>query len=294
MIAAEASPAGLLLRAISAGGIETCFQVPDFELCLDIGRCPPGAERWPTLLLTHGHIDHAAGLPYYVSLRRLYGYPPARVYCPAASVEPIRKILSAWTELQTNSEECELIGVRPGDLIPLGKGRWARAFASPHRIATVGYTLYREVKKLRPDLLGLPGPAIAARVAAGEEVNVKEERLELCFPGDARIEVLDWEPTTQRARVLLLECTFLGEGETPNHAKEGGHIHLDQVAARAEHFQNRALVLTHFSRRYSVEQIERAVAQRLPAELLARTWLLTHPSPAGPGRLAPAAPAPAR
>lgn len=294
MIAAEARPAGLLLRAISAGGIETCFHVPDFDLCLDIGRCPPGAERAATLLLSHGHIDHAAGLPYYVSLRRLLGYPPPKVYCPAAALGPLKRVLAAYAELQNDSEACELIGLHPGDQVSLGKGRWARAFAAPHRIATLGYSLYREVKKLRPDLAGEPGSAIAARAARGEVVNVIEERLELCFPGDTRIDVLDWEPSTTQARVLLLECTFLGPNEPPSQAKEGGHVHLDQLAERATALQNQALVLTHFSRRYSAEQITQAVCSRLPRSLLERTWLLTHPTHQGPGQLAPVAPAPAR
>jgi ribonuclease Z len=290
MLAAEINLAGLVLSAISSGGVETCYQVPSYDLNLDIGRAPPGSERQSRLLLTHGHIDHAAGLPYYVSLRGLVGFAPPMVHCPHAAIGPVKKIMEGWAELQSDSERCALIGVGPGDRIPLGADRFAHCFATPHRIATIGYTLFKKARKLRPELVGEPPSAIAERARRGEIVNVELERPELCFPGDARIEVVDREPTVTEAKVLLLECTFLGPTETPEKASRGGHIHLAQIAERASLFKNEAIVLTHFSRRYPAELIQSEVARLLPEALLARTWLLLHESPTGPGRLVAAFP----
>src|SRR5436190_1887717 len=124
--------AGHLIEAHSEGGIETCFQVPAFDVCLDIGRCPPGATTRSTLLLTHGHIDHAAGLPYWISMRAMNGLAPPRVFVPKASHGAIARMLAAWTELQSNAEQCELIPLEPGAEIPV-RGGFARTFASPHR-----------------------------------------------------------------------------------------------------------------------------------------------------------------
>jgi ribonuclease Z len=266
---------GQRIRALSVGGVETCYQLSAFDACLDIGRCPPGAANAQNLLLTHAHIDHAAGLPYYISMRSMARQPPPRIWCPAASLPALRRILEAWGELQADTERATLSPVEPGLEIPL-RGGFARAFASPHRIECTGYTLFRRKKKLRDELSGLSGPAIAERARAGDEVNVDVEVPEICFPGDTQIEVVEQEPTVTRARVLLLECTFIGDDVSPAQARAGGHVHLDQIAERAELFQNEALVLTHFSRRYSPEEIRARVSAKLPPSLLARTELLIH------------------
>jgi ribonuclease Z len=268
------SVGGLELEATSVGGVETCYQLPQLGVCLDIGRCPDGAERQATLLLTHAHIDHAAGLAYYVSMRGLMGAPPPRVFCPASAHPALSTILEAWSTLQADTQRCTLTGVRPGDELPLGKTTFARVFRSPHRIATVGYTLCQRIKKLRPELAGSTQDEIAARARAGEAVTEEHILPLLCFPGDTMIDVVETEPTVTAARVLLLECTFLGTQVDPERARRSGHIHLDHIAARAELFANEVVVLTHFSRRYSRSEIEAEVAAKLPASLRARTVLL--------------------
>ncbi|MCK6545314.1 MBL fold metallo-hydrolase [Myxococcota bacterium] len=267
---------GMPIRALSIGGIETCFEVPAFDVCLDIGRCPPGAERRGTLLLTHGHIDHAAGLPYYVSMRGLYKYPPPRVFCPKEAEPHLAHILETWTHLQADTDRCSLTGVTPGETIPLSGNAYAKTFRSPHRIACIGYTLVKRVRKLKPELVGLSGVEIAERARRGEPVDDVTEREELCFPGDTTIDVLVSEPSVGRARVLLLECTFVEDRVPAKKARSGGHVHLDDLAAHAAHLQNEAILLTHFSRRFRPSEIRAAVDRALPPELRSRVHLLLH------------------
>ena len=267
---------GLQIEAYSVGGVETCFQVPAFDVCLDIGRCPRGAERRAVLLLTHAHIDHAAGLPYYVSLRGLLNLTPPRVYCPDFDRDRLQSILDGWAQLQADSDRCQLLGVGPGDEINLPRGHVARPFRSPHRISTVGYTIFSRRRKLKPELHGLDGAQIAERARRGEVVNEVRERAELCFPGDTRAEVIDTESTVTQARILLLECTFVGPDVSVDKARRSGHIHLDQIAERADLFDNEYILLTHFSRRHPHSHI-RAEVDRLPARLRDRIQLLLHP-----------------
>lgn len=265
---------GLQIEAFSVGGVETCYQIPEFDICLDIGRCPPGAERRDVLLLTHAHIDHAGGLPYYVSLRGLMNLTPPKVFCPLADRDRLQSILDGWAALQADSDRCQLIGVQPGDEIRLPRGHIARPYRSPHRIATVGYTIYSVRKKLKAELHGLDGPQIAARARSGEEVNEVHERAELSFTGDSRIEVVESETSVTEARVLLLECTFVGPDVSVDKARRSGHVHLDQIAERADLFSNEHIVLTHFSRRHSPSHIREQVDRRLPPPLRRRVQLL--------------------
>jgi ribonuclease Z len=265
--------AGHQIDAISVGGVETCFQLPEFDVCLDIGRCPPGAELRSRVLLTHAHIDHAAGLPYYVSLRALSSMRPPQIWCPAPSYPSLAKLLDVWTELQADTTRCTLTPVEPGDEIDLGKNALARTFRSPHRIACVGYTIFRRRKKLREDLENLPREEIIERVRAGEDVNRIVDVPEICYPGDTMADVLDNEPTVTTARLLILECTFLAPKVDVRKARRSGHVHFDEIAARADLFQNEQILLTHFSRRHARAEIESAV-RRLPRELAKRIRVL--------------------
>ena len=68
--------------------------------------------------------------------------------------------------------------------------------------------------------------------------------------------------------MLLIECSFLAP-EDRDRAGDYEHLHLEDFLERAELFQNEAIVLTHFSQRYRVEEI-REVLRRLPDALAAR------------------------
>ncbi len=264
------------IHAHSQGGIETCYIIPGYDVLLDIGRCPPKAERQPTLLLSHAHIDHAAGLPYYVSLRSMVGAAAPRVYCPRASQAELQNILEAWSRLQADANECTLEGIKGGDEISLTKNAFARAFDVPHRIASVGYTIYSRKKKLLPELEHLSQAEIGAKAKAGEVVASEVTEPEITYCGDTRIEVLDREPSVLKAKVLLLECTFVDEDVPPEKARKGGHIHLNHLAEHAERFENEAIVLTHFSRRYSRSRIEARMKAKLPKSFTDRLHLLVH------------------
>src|SRR5204862_2958646 len=111
-------------------------------------------------------------------------------------------------------------------------------------------------RKLKLELVGLPQEKIAERARSGEEVHDHFERPEISFPGDTMIDVVDREESVRKARVLLLECTFMEDKVPVAKARQGGHVHLDEIAARADLFQNEAIVLTHFSRRYHAKEIE--------------------------------------
>lgn len=261
------------LIATAVGGVESCYQLPGFDLNLDIGRCPVGAERQSRLLLTHGHIDHAAGLPYYVSLRGLYGYPPPTVYVPAGSLDALANVLKAWTQLQTDSERCRLMPLEPGQTVNLGRGLSARAFAVDHRIDALGYTLIQTRKKLRAEFQDLTGPEIRDRVALGETVQHEVEHAELSYPGDTTIRVFERSPHILQSRILILECTFVGPAFSAETATRRGHVHLDQLAAWAEHMKCERLFLTHFSQRYDRRFVE-AEIQKLPESLRSRVEII--------------------
>ena len=53
----------LNLIGYSVAGEESVIQVPELNVCFDIGRCPYFALTSDFVLITHGHMDHLAGIP---------------------------------------------------------------------------------------------------------------------------------------------------------------------------------------------------------------------------------------
>ncbi len=46
----------------SVAGEETVLQVPELNVCFDIGRCPHFALTSDVICISHGHMDHLAGI----------------------------------------------------------------------------------------------------------------------------------------------------------------------------------------------------------------------------------------
>ena len=57
------------LAGYSVAGEESVIIAPELDCVFDIGKCPREALTVNHVLLSHGHMDHAAGLAYYFSQR---------------------------------------------------------------------------------------------------------------------------------------------------------------------------------------------------------------------------------
>lgn len=96
------------------------------------------------------------------------------------------------------------------------------------------------------------------------------ERSELAYATDTLVSVLDHAPALYRARVLILEATFL-DGRKPMEAVHAGcHIHLDEWIERAERFENEHIVLMHVSQMYRPDEVDAILDARVPPALRPR------------------------
>lgn len=261
---------GTEIQALSVGGLETCIQLPGWDLAFDIGRCPPGAVARSRVLVTHAHMDHAGGLAYHAATRDLYGMSPPTYWVPPQNLADFEELMAVWRRLDRSELACTLVGVGPGERFSLGGNRWAEPFRSPHRVVCQGYALGTTRAKLRPEHQGLSGPELQALRATGAALTERVDVVEVAFTGDTTIEVVERIEAVRTARLLVMEVTFVGDDVPPAKAHAKGHVHLDDVAARADLFQNEALLFTHFSARYSPAAIRRELDRRLPRHLRER------------------------
>ena len=261
---------GLELRALSVGGLETCFWLPQWKVALDIGRCPLEVVDCRTVLFTHAHMDHLGGIAYHTATRSLRKQPAPVYVVPHHCTADLVRLFEAWRALDRSDMPHELVPLGPGEEHRLANGLLARPFPAPHSAPCQGYGLWSQREKLKPEFHGLDGRELARLRRAGVALGDRIETPEFAFTGDTRIEVLEREEVVRRARVLVMECTFVDERVSVAEARAKGHVHLDELAERASLFQNEAILLTHFSARYRAHEVRAALAAKLPAELLAR------------------------
>jgi ribonuclease Z len=276
--------AGLEIEGVSIAGHESFYKVPRFRCLLEFGRAPDDVVGYSTVCLTHGHLDHAAGLAHHASRRRLTGLPPARVFAPEEAVPDLEAWLAISQRLENVDYGAHVTPAVPGQSVMLRNDLELKFLPGRHRVPTVGYLFSEVRRKLFDELIGRPGEEIAALRAGGAEVTRREEIPLLAYPGDCGPEVFDAAPELFRARVLLVECSFVAPDDR-DRAREYAHIHLDDIALRASLFENEAIVLTHFSLRYRPEEILEALGA-LPAEILDRVIPFL-PRPAAPERPVP-------
>jgi ribonuclease Z len=216
------------------------------------------------LFLSHGHLDHALGAPYLLSQRTLHHQGSTRIFLPCEIRDDLETLLRAAGRLERIDYRFELVPLAPGDRVELGGGLALQAFATDHVVPSLGMHLVRRRKKLKPELAGKSAAEIVALRATGAEVHDEREEIWLSYCGDTGARVWALAPRLPESRVLMLECTFLGDAQRGKGAAFG-HLHLDDLAAHEERLDgHEAIILHHLSRRHTTAELRAEIGRRLP------------------------------
>lgn len=271
-MAARFSYKDIELEGVSEGGVRTCIIIKKYNLMFDIGFIHPDRIHIPNVLLTHAHIDHFAGIPYYISQRSLRQLTPPNLYVHEKIYEKLVNILKLYSELEEFEYQYNLEVVKQNDIIPLNKKYHFKTFPAYHRIPAQGYTIYEQVNKLKPEFHGLDGKEIAQKKTQGVELVTKLDIPMVSFSGDTTIEYVLENKDVLESKILIMECTYIDDARSVKHARAWGHIHLDEIIQNASLFKNDVVILTHFSKRYSARYIKDTIYKKIPYILKDRIY----------------------
>ncbi|MGB1275206.1 MAG: MBL fold metallo-hydrolase, partial [Nannocystaceae bacterium] len=218
--------AGLTLKGITRGGIETCLMVQELRLMFDIGMCPPGFQKYRDILVSHGHSDHMGGIGYLVGQRRMTGARPPRIHVPVEVVEPVHRLMAAWAEIEDHKPPYHLFGHAPGESFEMGKSVTATPLRTTHRVPSLGWVIERRTQRLLPEFAHLTGPEIGEKHKQGVTITQTHEEPLLCVTGDTQIEFFKANAIVRRCRVLVHEVTSYDDRSDVEKTRGWGHTHV--------------------------------------------------------------------
>ena len=182
-------------------------------------------------------------MAFYAAQRHLQRMPLGRLYVPEEVADGVRELFALHERLaNTHFDQTEILGLGPGDVVPIARGREIVVHRSTHRVPTNAY-----------------------------EVRENETSV-LFYTGDTDRGIFERNETMFQSEVLIVECSFVADGDQARAVKYK-HMHFDDVAEFAERFENEMVVLSHFSRRYSRSEIRDEIRRRCPAVLRDRLRL---------------------
>lgn len=263
---------GLTIEGKSRAGNETWFRVRELGLSLDIGRCPDLLVGLSNILVTHAHLDHALGIPYYAAQRRLYRLEAGNVFIPEEALDDYKALMALHEKLEGTSYPLNLVGMGAGETRRLRRDLIVRAHKATHRVPARAWELCELRHKLRPELAERSGPELARLREAGEQIETWTEVPLLFYTGDTDRRLLEENAALYRARILMIECSFTAEGEQ-DRGRKYTHIHLSDLWDHADGFENEFILLTHFSLRDTPAQIHDRIRREAPAKLRERLVL---------------------
>ncbi|KAG2657050.1 nuclear ribonuclease Z-like [Panicum virgatum] len=266
---------GYAVEGVSIAGHETCVTFPSLNLAFDIGRCPPLAVSRDLLFISHAHTDHIGGLPLYVATRGRRRMRPPTVFVPACLADLVRRLFEVHRAMDRSDLDHELVPLEVGEVYELRKDLRVRSFRTYHVVPSQGYVMYKLKHKLKDEYAGLQGKELSSLRKSGVEITNTVSTPEIAFTGDTMSDfILDPDNAdVLKAKILVVESTYIDDSKSIEDAREKGHTHLSEIASLSDKLEKKAILLNHFSTRYTAEDIDAAI-NRLPPSLRSRVHAL--------------------
>ncbi len=263
------------IQGISVAGEETVIHVPELDLLFDIGLCPRIALPAPTVALTHPHMDHIGGLPYYLSQRVFQKLGPGRCLCHPRVLAPLCEMMESWVDLERQRTPWEITAIEPEEEFRLKGNVVLKAIEVSHTCPALGYVVIERRSKLKPELADLPQDRLRELKSRGEEITRIIDVPLIAVTGDTEPGPFLYRDEFANAKIVITECTFF-EPEHRSRARIGKHIHVEHLEPLLAAWKAEAIVITHVSRRTTLSYARERLDALLGADAQRVHLLMDH------------------
>ncbi len=250
------------VQGVSVAGEQTMVQIPELDVAFDIGLCPRIALASPFVALSHGHMDHVAGLPYYFSQRMFQRMGVGTCICHPDLARSVDAMMQSWVDLEHQQTKYQVVPLEPGAEFEIKNKITLRALEVSHTVPALGYAIIERRNKLRAEYHDLPQEKLRELKQQGVEITHQLEIPLVAYTGDTEFGPFLYRDEFVEAPIVITECTFFEEGHR-SRAKIGKHLHVEDIAQILEVWKAEAVVIIHASRRtnlgHSRDELRRIV-----------------------------------
>src|SRR5688572_6238210 len=213
----------------SVAGEATCVQVPELDVCFDMGSCPRAMLASRVVAISHGHMDHIGGLAYFCSQRYFQGMGAASIVCDIRIAPAIEGMMKGYVDLERQVTPFTITPMEPEQQIELKNNIFLRALHVEHAVPAMGYVVIERRSKLREEFIGLPQEKLRELKERGVAITRTLEIPLVAYLGDTAPGPHLVRDDVRKARVVVCECTFT-EPDHKDRARVGMHMHADDIA----------------------------------------------------------------
>lgn len=260
----------LTIEGWSRAGVQSYWRIPEWRMGFDIGAAAWDFLHTNIVLISHAHLDHLAGLPVFLARRAMMKLPPPQIVVPAEVRDDVQRLLDCWKVLDKGPQDCELIGMLPGDRLSLTELLFISAFATVHTVPSRGYIIWEKRQKLKSMYADLPNDELRRLREEGQILSEEVHVPLVCYTGDTNADGWDREPAVFKSKILITELSFAREEHSRERIRTFGHTHLDDFVDRAERFENELIIAAHVTTRDTPEQFRQWAKAKLPESLFHR------------------------
>lgn len=241
------------IQGVSIAGEQTVVQIPELGVVFDIGLCPRLALASDVVALSHGHMDHIAGLPYYFSQRMFQKMTIGTCVCHKDLAPALSEMMAAWVNVEQQHTKHKIVGLAPGEQFEIKNNIMLRALQADHTVPALSYAIVEYRSKLRDEYRDLPQDRLRDLKKGGTSITQVFEIPLVAYTGDTQLGPSLFSPEFTDAKIVVSECTFFDQDHR-SRATSGKHLHVADIVALLEAWKAEAIVLIHTSRRTDLER----------------------------------------